>query len=55
MEIFDNKEFKQAFWYWFDHKTTPEERQMFKYYPADMAELYFYNKIYCKILGIKPK
>ena len=54
MEIFDNKDFKNAFWYWFDHKITPEERKMFKNYPADMAELYFYNKVYCKLLGIKP-
>ena len=53
MEIFDNKDFKNAFWYWFDHKITEKERKMFKDYPADMAELYFYNQVYCKILGIK--
>ena len=41
----DKKEFKKAFWKWFD--SIPEqERLKFKYYPSDMAELYFYNKIW---------
>jgi hypothetical protein len=53
MEIFDDKNFKAAFWYWFDNNTTPEERMKFKNYQADMAEMYFYNKVYKKILGIK--
>ena len=47
MEVFDTKEFKKAFWEWFD--TLPKlERKKFQEYPADMAELYFYNKIWSR-------
>jgi len=43
--IFDDPEFKQEFWRWFD-SISSKEKQKFHDYPADMAELYFYNKIY---------
>lgn len=41
----DTEGFKEAFWQWFDN-LPKEERLKFKEYPADMAELYFYNKIW---------
>ena len=41
----DTEGFKEAFWQWFDN-LPKEERLNFKEYPADMAELYFYNKIW---------
>jgi hypothetical protein len=45
MEDMNSEEFKDAFWEWFD--SIPfKERQKFKTYPSDMAELYFYNKIW---------
>ena len=46
MEL-DKPEFKKEFWEWFD-SLPKEERLKFKEYPADMAEIYFYNKIYSK-------
>jgi hypothetical protein len=46
-EIFKTEDFKKAFWEWFDSLTT-KERMNFQEYKADMAELYFYNKIYSK-------
>jgi hypothetical protein len=39
------KEFKKSFWQWYD-SLTYSERKKFSEYPADMAELYFYNKIW---------
>ena len=41
----ETTEFKKAFWNWFD-SLSKAEKDKFKYYPSDMAELYFYNKIY---------
>ena len=49
MELFDSKEFKEAFWYWYDN-LSPEERKKFYEYPSDMAELFFYNKIFRRII-----
>ena len=45
MHIFDTPEFKEAFWKWFDD-LPKEERRKFQEYPADMAELNFYNRVY---------
>ena len=50
MDIMDTKQFKQAFWYWFDNLPA-SERKKFYTYPADMAELYFYNKVFSKIIS----
>jgi len=43
----NTSDFKKAFWEWFD-SLPKEERIKFQQYPADMAEIYFYNKIYIK-------
>lgn len=48
--LLSDKNFKRAFWYWFDNNTTKKERDKFRYYPSDMSEIYFYNQIYRKIL-----
>jgi hypothetical protein len=48
MEVFKTKEFKKAFWDWFDNVLTESERKAFYDYPMDMSELFFYNKIYSK-------
>lgn len=45
--IFDDVDFKKEFWKWFD-SISKQERERFQEYPADMAELYFYNKFYSK-------
>lgn len=45
MFIFDDPHFKKAFWEWFD-SIPKEERERFQLYKADMAELFFFNKIY---------
>lgn len=45
MDVFNHPDFKKAFWKWFDSLSV-EEKDKFKYYPADMAELNFYNRIY---------
>jgi hypothetical protein len=42
------KEFQDAFWNWFDNELTKEQRDKFRNYPADMAELYFYNRVWLK-------
>lgn len=47
MDVMDTKKFKKAFWEWFD-SISPRERKKFQEYPADMAELYFYNKIWSR-------
>lgn len=47
---FDTPEFKKLFWEWFD-SLPQKERKKFQEYPSDMAELYFYNKIYSKIVS----
>jgi hypothetical protein len=44
--IFDNPDFKKAFWHWFDHVLSEQERNAFYEYKMDTAELYFYNKVY---------
>ena len=49
--VFDTPEFKREFWLWFDALPTAEKRK-FQNFPADMAELYFYNKIYSKKLRV---
>ena len=38
-------DFKRQFWLWFDSKPT-EFKQLYWYYKADIAEVYFYNKVY---------
>jgi hypothetical protein len=42
------KEFKKAFWVWFDDILSESERSKFMTYPSDMSELYFYNKIWIR-------
>lgn len=42
---FNDPHFKSRFWEWFDSLSRPE-RQKFQLYHSDMAELFFYNKIY---------
>lgn len=42
---FKCKNFKRAFWDWFDN-LPKSERQKFNYYQNDMAELFFFNKVY---------
>jgi hypothetical protein len=44
MEL-DDPRFKKEFWDWFD-SISSQERRKFQEYNLDMAELYFYNKIY---------
>jgi len=45
MNVFDTPEFKKAFWAWFDD-LPKQERKRFQDYPADLAELNFYNRVY---------
>lgn len=45
MDVFDTPEFKKEFWEWFD-SISKTERAKFQNYPADMAELNFYNRVY---------
>jgi hypothetical protein len=47
----DDPVFKTLFWQWFD-SLTKQERKKFQEYPADMAELFYYNKYFSK--GINP-
>jgi len=47
--IFDNPDFKKAFWYWFDHVLSEQERNAFYEYKMDLAELHFWNKVYSKM------
>lgn len=53
-EIFDSPEFKKEFWDWFDN-IPREERRKFQEYPADMAELNFYNRVYRHKSGFEAK
>ena len=48
---FDDPIFKKLFWEWFD-SLSKTERKKFHEYPADMAELFYYNKYFSK--GINP-
>lgn len=41
----EDKEFKKAFWDWFDNLSNSEKKR-FQTYPTDMATLYFYNKFW---------
>jgi hypothetical protein len=41
----DSERFKKQFWDWFDSIST-EDREKFQEYPADMAEIFFYNRYY---------
>lgn len=45
MDLFDTPEFKKEFWEWFD-SLPKEQRHKFKTYPADLAELNFYNTVW---------
>lgn len=46
-ELIRSVDFKKEFWEWFD--LLPEvEKKKFWYYGSDMAEIFFYNKIYSK-------
>jgi len=45
MDVFDQPDFRKAFWEWFD-SLPKEERVKFQNYPADFAELNFYNRIW---------
>jgi len=49
MNVFDTPEFKKAFWEWFD-ALPRQERKRFQDYPADMAELNFYNRVYKNLI-----
>ena len=44
-DTFETKHFKQEFWKWFDN-LPKADRMKFKNYSSDMAELFFYNKVY---------
>lgn len=44
-EDMETDEFKKAFWEWFD-SLSKEERKKFNEYPADMATLNFYNRVW---------
>jgi hypothetical protein len=47
IEEIESPTFKEEFWAWFD--TLPVlEKQKFWYYGSDMAELFYYNKIYSR-------
>ena len=46
---FKDKYFQILFWEWFDNLEITE-RKKFQYYPSNMADLYFYNKYYKKLL-----
>jgi len=39
--------FLKEFWEWFD-VLSQDERRKFQYYHSDMAQIFFYNKIYSK-------
>lgn len=41
------KKFKTEFWEWFDG-ISQIEKQKFWYFKEDMAEIFFYNKVYSK-------
>lgn len=45
MDFYDDPQFKKEFWEWFD-RLPVEQRKKFMYYPADMAELNFFNTVY---------
>lgn len=45
MEKIEDKQFKKEFWEWFDN-IPEEERKKFQFFKVDMAEIFFYNKIY---------
>ena len=47
MDEMKTEQFRKAFWDWFD-AIPKKERKKFQEYPADMAELYFYNKIWSR-------
>jgi hypothetical protein len=42
-----DKHFLKEFWEWFD-LLSQSERKKFLEYHSDMAEIFFYNKIYSK-------
>ena len=46
-EAIRRKAFEVAFWKWFD-SLHPSMRKKFNEYPADMAEIYFYNAVWSK-------
>jgi len=46
-EAIHRKAFKVAFWKWFD-SLHPSMRKKFNEYPADMAEIYFYNAVWSR-------
>ena len=48
---FRDKYFQIMFWEWFD-SIELVERQKFQYYHSNMADLYFYNKYYKKLLSM---
>ena len=45
LHLFHSRRFKEAFWEWFDN-LPQKERDKFKTYPNDMAELNFYNRVW---------
>ena len=51
---FNDQSFRKKFWEWFD-ALPRTERKKFQEYPADMAEMYFYNKYYSKGLFKQTK
>ena len=48
---FNDSYFQTMFWEWFDNLDECE-RHKFQYYPSNMADLYFYNKYYRKLLSM---
>jgi len=48
MNIETDKEFKKAFWNWFDNLSLID-KQRFWNFPHDFACLYYYNKIYSRL------
>lgn len=42
--VFDQPDFKTAFWNWFDNELAPQERRKFQEHHSDLAELNFYNR-----------
>lgn len=48
MSIENDRDFREAFWKWFDSLPIFEKKR-FWYYHIDMATTYFYNKIYSRV------
>ena len=48
-DVMSTKKFQEEFWNWFDSLHSKDKKKFWEY-PLDFACIYFYNKVYSRVM-----